>query len=475
MKHQCQKFAFALATITMSIGAAFAVPSPNQTQLLSPVLSGNSLPFRVVIQKAAFLLPVGIHSGALGTYNGLWIFIGGRTNGLHGFGPDPFPPDQQNTSVYVVNPQTGVVSSRSLRDPSSGLSRQEIDYLAVTSPESFQDGTTLYMAGGYGIDTATGTYGTKAVLTAFNLPGIVQWVMQPGNPSNNFVKNMRQVFNPIFQVTGGTMLKSGNVIQLIFGQNFTGVYTSGSNGNYTQVVREFQLKDSGGQLSVTVLPSKPASPNPNYRRRDLNVVPVILNNHNTLTYGAVAYAGVFTNAGGAWTVPVVINSNGDSVMADPNLPSTFKQAMNQYVCATANLYSRKTMSTYNVFFGGLSYGYFSSGVFTTDSELPFINQVTTVQMDKNGFFTQYIMNGEYPTIISTQSNPGNTLLFGAGADFIPSNIQQYANGVMDLDSIRQPTVIGYIVGGIQSTVPNTSSDSDSAASPYVFTVTLIPQ
>ena len=39
---------------------------------------------------------------------------------------------------------------------------------------------------------------------------------------------------------------------------------------------------------------------------------------------------------------------------------------------------------------------------------------------------------------------------------------------------RAPVAVGYIVGGIQSTLPNTNTTSDSAASPYVFTVTLVP-
>ncbi len=84
------------------------------------------------------------------------------------------------------------------------------------------------------------------------------------------------------------------------------------------------------------------------------------------------------------------------------------------------------------------------------------------------------MDSQYPTILSTQSNPGNPLLFGAGAYLIPNNIREYPNHVMSLDAIRQPTVIGYIVEGIQSTLANTNIQSDSAASPYVFKVTLIP-
>jgi hypothetical protein len=84
------------------------------------------------------------------------------------------------------------------------------------------------------------------------------------------------------------------------------------------------------------------------------------------------------------------------------------------------------------------------------------------------------MDNQYPVILSTQANPGNQLLFGAGAYFLTSNISQYANGVLNLDNIRQSTVIAYVVGGIQSTLANTNTDADSAASPYVFKVTLVP-
>src|SRR6188472_3359497 len=65
----------------------------NQTDALSPVLPGSQLPFQVTIEKA-FEMPVGFHSGAVGVYKGLWVFIAGRTNGMHGFGPsNNFPPD----------------------------------------------------------------------------------------------------------------------------------------------------------------------------------------------------------------------------------------------------------------------------------------------------------------------------------------------------------------------------------------------
>lgn len=463
-----------LFTFSFAISNTFAKVVDNQTNDVSPILPGTVLPFQVVIEQAPFQLPVGFHSGVVGTYKGLWVFISGRMNGLHGFDGDPFPPDEQNTSIYVVNPKTGVTLSRSLKDPNSGLNQQQIDTLSVTSPEGYQDGETLYMAGGYGVDTATQTFGTKPVLTAFYLPGIVKWVTQPSS-KETVAKNMRQLYNPVFQVTGGQMFKLGKITQLIFGQNFDGVYTPSSNGEYTKQVRQFIIKSVGGNLAVDILSPKPSIPDENFRRRDLNIVPALLHQNNKFQYGLIAYAGVFTPSNGVWTVPVVIDQAGYPMMESPDSPNAFKQGMNQYVTATASLYSKKTTDLYHIFFGGISYGYFSSGVFQTDDEIPFINQVTTVSMNKNGLFTQFIMPNEYPVILSTRSNPGNPLLFGAGSYFIVNNISQYPNTVINLDHIRVPTVIGYIVGGIQSTLPNTNSNADSSASPYVFKVTLIPK
>jgi len=463
--------AFICLAALMNIKIAFA--TPNQTDTVNTVISQSGLPFSVVISLANFRLPVGYHSGAFGTYKGLWVILAGRINGLHGFDPtNNFPPDKQNTNVYVIDPNKGIVYTRSLTDPSSGLTQAQIETLTVTSPESFQQGDTLFMAGGYGVDTANATFSTKPILTAINLPGIITWVM---TGKGSVAKNIRQLTNPIFQITGGAMYRLGNMTQLVFGQNFAGQYTDTSNGDYSQQVRQFKINDNGTKLSVDIYNSMPGAPNPNFRRRDLTVLPTLLNNNQTLQFGLIAFAGVFTVDSGVWTVPVTINGVNDPVMADPNLPTSFKQAMNQYVTASASLYSRATSSMYHIFFGGASYGYFDNGTFTTDDEIPFINQVTTVQMDQNGNFTQYLMDNQYPTIVSTGSNPGNTLLFGAGARFIESIIPTYPNKVINLDGITKPTVIGHIIGGIMSTLPNTNTQSDSAASPYVFTVTLVPR
>jgi hypothetical protein len=457
-----------LVAISLLVKPLFA---QNQTEELSPVLPQDSLPFSLKIELAPFNLPQGLQAYASATYKGKWILLAGRTNGLHGFVSvgNNFPPLFQNTSVYVIDPLSGESWSRSLTEASSDLSQSEIDTLSTTASEFFQKGKTLYIVGGYGINTATGQMETKSTLTAINLKKLISWVIN-GNPTVK--QSIRQVSDPLLQVAGGALFQANShePFLLMLGQNFSGLYRGDSNGIYTQQIRKFWLSDNGKQLFFYTDPYTKTFPD--YRRRDLNIVPIIRKNKPAY----VAFAGVFTLDTGVWTVPITVFSNGASEEPNPSAPDTFKQAMNQYNCATFGLYSKQCKEMYVVFCGGISYGFFSGGQFQTNSKIPFINQVTTIKIDKHGQFTQYLMNAEYPYITSTGSNPGSQLLFGAEAQFFRSpHLPIFRNGVIHLDSIPiTPTLLGYIVGGIMSTQANTTVASDSTSSPYVFTVTLVP-
>ena len=450
----------------------------NQTADITPILPSDSLPFQISIELADFSLPNGLQGYVTGIYKGYWLLLAGRTNGVHGFssGNDNFPPLEQNTVVYVVNTLTGAVSSKSLHDPSSGLTQTQIDSLSVTAAEGYQNVNTLYVAGGYGVDTSTGQFNTKDALTAVDIPGLIHWVITP-SPGETASQYIRQTFHPFVQVTGGYLSQvnpHGDYL-LVFGQNFTGFYSDSSNGNYTQQVRSFRIIDNGKQFYIQ--PKLSSNINPSYRRRDLNVVPIIQKIGTNYRSALVALSGVFTLDTGVWTVPVTINADGSSFMADPNNPNTFKQGMNNYYSAYISLFSKKTKDTFIILLGGLSYGYFQSGVFITNPEIPFTNQVTTIKIDQKGNFSQHIMNNQYPVILSTGSNPGNQLYFGASCKFYPvSSLPRYPNDVFQYEKLgNKPILIGYIVGGIQSTVLNTNFITDSTASPYIFKVFLQPK
>jgi len=445
----------------------------NQTEDVTPVITNGALPFKISITVDDFQIPGGIHSAAVGQWGSQYLFITGRTNGLHGFANSgDFPPSEQNRNVFVVDTHNKRVQFRSLDDPLSGLSQAKIDTLSVVSPQSHQINNTLYITGGYGIDTATNTFSTKDTLTAINISGLIHWVANPSCTcrASDYI---RQISNPIFQVTGGVMYQFDQCpTLLIFGQNFIGNYTTASNGIYTRQVRAFDIVDDGCKLGVRIHES--TSPDPNYRRRDLNIIPIIKTNKCKDTPAYVALSGVFTLNTGIWTVPVEITTDGTPTMADPLSENTFKQAMNNYTSAHVELLS-KNGDMYTVLFGGITYGFFENGQFMTSTDFPFTNEITVVKRSASGNYQQFFLPVEYPVILSTQSNPGNRLRFGAGARFVLApDLPIFFNDVLNLKKIKKPTVIGYIIGGIQSTVANTNVISDSAASPYIFKVTLTP-
>lgn len=473
------RFGSIFTTLLACFSLSQSLSADNQTPTVSPVYPADELPFDVVIRQADFSLPKGIQSFAYGNYKGKWIFLTGRINGLHGFdnNNNNFPPNKQNRTVYVVDPEQKITFSRSLTSPGSGLTQKQIDELSVTSAQSTQHDDTLYISGGYGINTATGKFDTKDTLTAIDLEGLVHWVVDP-SPGETLAQHIRQVSDPIFQVAGGYMTRvNKDLWLLVFGQNYKGAYTPGKNGVYTEQIRRFKVSDHEDYLKVSVKSPKPEERDPNYRRRDLNVIPIVYEVLGLPVRGFLALSGVFTPSGGAWTVPVLISYDGKPTMADPEDPNTFKQAMNNYNSACVGLFSDEYKGMFVVLFGGISYGYFENGKLKTDDELPFINQITAIRLDRNGHFKQFKLKGSFPKILSTATNPGNRLRFGAASQFIlANNLPIFSNEVIKFDKLEKcQQLIGYIVGGIQSTLPNTTSPSDSAASPYIFEVFLKPK
>ena len=73
--------------------------------------------------------------------------------------------------------------------------------------------------------------------------------------------------------------------------------------------------------------------------------------------------------------------------------------------------------------------------------------------------------------------PNGTGNYGANAAFLQNPaLPAYTNGVLKLNTLAGPTVLGYMYGGIYSTVANTTGNTFSAtgASNQVFQIVLTP-
>jgi len=507
-------------TVTGSTAAGF-----------SPVTnwSAGVRPYEITLQSHTWSDPAnplpGLQSFASAVYDDEWVMLAGRTNGMHDFtdsGEANFPPNRQNVDVYVVNPVTKRTWHRSLAD-NTNLSLDQLSRLSATNTESFQRGDGFFVAGGYGAIltsasykavtgstsiVSSGSFVTHNSLTALHLPDLVGWVKSgtASLPANTVTQISGS--NDYFAVTGGEMVKAANgQVHLVFGQNFQGGYTGSSNGVYTSQVRSFTVDYTPGGGSVApTLSYSPVSASPQagddtqFRRRDLNVVPSIRRDPNdpaAVQEGMIAYAGVFTgpaiatgtgpvssSGNGVWTLPVEISAAGTPAMiGTTSTASSFVQPMNHYAAANLSMYSGSTGDFTTFLFGGITATTYDpqSGTLTYQAKYPFTNQITAVTRDVSGGYSQQYV-GEYP-YTPIVSGTRTFFLYGAGAKFftspgLPANVT-YANGVFRLDELLAlgTGTIGYIFGGIVSSVPNTFSRLDSTASPEIFSViiTAVPE
>ncbi|MEZ6102298.1 MAG: hypothetical protein R3E01_25450 [Pirellulaceae bacterium] len=465
----------ALALFAFIVLIAPTADAEHQTATVTTVDMAGNLPYRVQLREVDFGpadRPT-LQSYVAGHYDGKWLLIAGRTTGLHGFENNPglnFPVSGQNRDVWVIDLANRTSWHRSLQSAAAGLTDDQIASLTSTNLQFYQQGERLYTTGGYGV-TAFGNFATFDSLTAIDLPGMIAWTQGDTGTAS---QHLRQVRNPLFQVTGGAMFEIDGRTHLILGQDFRGGYTAGKTGIYTEQIRSFDIVDDGTTLSIANPSTTP--PDPNLRRRDLNVFPILSRDSSgEVSQGIVALSGVFTPSDGAWTVPVEIDATGLPTMADPSDPSTFKQPMNNYHSAKVGLYSASSGAMHEILFGGISLQYVdeTTGEIGIDDNFPFVNDITSVVIRDNGSYSQHHL-GYFPELTDPD---GNRLRFGANAEFFRAEgIEAYANGVINMDELTDETVIGYVYGGIAANAPHVRGvpGAVSGASNRIFEVVYIP-
>ncbi len=472
-------------TFTNALPSYFQPTAPTPSPSPPPVVAtATNLPFTLDIQPVSMPgLPaiqslVYAQDNVSGSpFQGDWLLFGGRTNGLHSFNAnDNFPPQDENESIYVVDPTTGQIWSTTWA--ATDVTASWLPPLYSTNQQSYQNGNTLYTVGGYGaVDQGGGNYSdysTYDALTALNVNGMITAVVNKGDVAA--LSQIQQIQDPRLTDTGGEMSMLNGLAYLVLGQIFEGEYdpvtNTGATQTYLDEIQAFQINYTGASLSISNYQAQ--NDQVNFRRRDYNLGSVDLPDGQP---ALEIYGGVFTpgpgtlaSAGSGYRNPILIEGIGDTQL----LP--YQQTFNQYSSSHISLFDASTGTMDTIFLGGISLydanfpaGQMSLPLFNVapyPEALPFVNDVTTLEQQANGTTLEYAMANQLPG------------MYGSEASFFPiTGLPQSANGVFDLDGLLsgQPTTLGYLYGGIVSTLGSTTNQTtQTAASNALFKVVLVP-
>lgn len=407
----------------------------------------------VVLEPIEISSVGGVQSYACGTYEGKWLIVGGRLDGLHRRQPwASFDEAGHNDQLMVIDP----ITEQSWNAPLTSLPISIQEQLSSTNMEFMQVDEMLYIVGGYGFSATEDDHITYPYLTAINLSIVVDAIVNGNSISNGF----RQIEDETLAVTGGYLEMIGDVFHLVGGQRFDGRYNPMGNPTfvqeYTDAVHRFTISDNGTDLSLFFQDS--FNDSDNLHRRDFNVVPQIMPDGSE---GLTAFSGVFqVSADIPFLSAVNIDANGYAVQAG------FSQYYNHYHCANVPLYSATNNEMHNLFFGGIAQYYDDNGVLVQDNEVPFVNTIARVSRTADGTMSEFKLPQVMPALL------------GSGAEFIMAEgVASYPNGVLDLDFLENDTnMIGYIYGGIESSQPNIfwiNTGNESTANASIFKVSIV--
>jgi hypothetical protein len=492
----------------------------------------------------------GLHSFVSATDGKYWLLLGGRTNGLHWFvqsssggtvpPPNAFPPAMANRMAWVLDPVTG----RAWSSPLQNLPANFRDHLSAGNAQGYQDGDTLYVVGGYGLDTSSGSMTTFGLVTAVRVKETIAAILNgaaidgflqqtatytscplAGTNAYNACTNNSTVIGKFncaqYQGTpkwatctnemlaycrtqqtaatgtcvknvmlgnrqgqpqgtayylknsGGGLEKVGSIFQLVFGQDFEGMYSvsEGDYGKwpvtqtYSQRVAAFQFTPQPLQVDLlNVVLQDPNDATAPFNRRDLNVTPAI--EPSTGQARIVAFGGVFKpGQDTAYREPILIQNAGDPMNFTVKVDAGYLQMMSQYDCARVPLYDRVAHESTTLFLAGISLYYLDTktGRLRMDEGLPFGQDLSALTLNAAGSWTEVV-----------RSVPLGRYL-GADAAFLRDpGISAAPNGVIYLDGLDLPKRVGWMFGGIESQSPRggSSNGSGTIASNALFEVWL---
>jgi len=122
------------------------------TALFTSSSYAQTPPFNISIEPINITGLGGLQAYAFGQYNGKWLIIGGRLDGLHRRQPfAAFDVAGNSNQLLVIDP----VTHQKWSAPITSLSVALQERLSSTNMEFHQEGNFLYVVGGYGYDIAT--------------------------------------------------------------------------------------------------------------------------------------------------------------------------------------------------------------------------------------------------------------------------------------------------------------------------------
>jgi len=398
----------------------------------------------------------GLHSFAFGQFDGKWLFIGGRRDGIHARQPfAAFPQASNNTEIFVVDIRERQLWSTSVQSLPVPLKEQ----LQSSNMEFYQDGEVLYLIGGYAFSASTGNHITYPKLTAVRVSELINAVIN----NQNIAPFFTQITHDNFAVTGGQLGKIGDTFYLVGGHRFDGRYNPmgpdhgpGFSQEYTNQIRKFNIVFSNGQLQFT---NFQAITDPvHLHRRDYNLVPQIFPDGRQ---GYTISSGVFQiQTDLPFLYPVDITEQGYTPV------TSFTQYLSNYHSARVAIYDSLQNQMHSLFFGGISQYYYQNGQLIQDNLVPFVNTISLVTRNADGTLQEFQLPEEMPG------------LRGASAEFIlNTELPHYTNEVIKINLLSADTLkIGHIAGGINSTIRNpfeSNQTSLTTAGNTVYEVRLI--
>ena len=509
------------------VGAVMACIPPHFEPEPEPEPGAGDVPYRLILEPRTVEGLPGLHSVAYGVHDGTLVMMAGRVNGLHGFAPSreaakapSFPRDKANDTVYAVDLAAArLVGQATVND----LPKAIADQLRATNTQSTVLGEWLYIVGGYG-----STLDDKSLISlnqalAIHLPSFIDRLAAGGPLDLDFAREHLYVGvpeNETMNVTGGDLQTLDGKFLLTFGHRFDGLYTPGGGGvrqEYIESVRVFDLEmtddtdvDGLRQLKITYLGQEPnpgfdqnmgqviagkepqapgatynipQDPDGPYHRRDLPVRTALDPSGQARI---AAYGGVFK--GGrmeGYVEPIYITPDASRKAGIAlEVDTSAAQLMSQYECPAVAVYSASRQAMYTTFYAGISQYYWdeASGTLKHDAVnmmkspprdgLPFINTVSTFRVTADGS-AQYLHDGELFPPAPLACGEHTAAYLGAETIFAPVAGVATENEVILLDEVTEPTVIGYLFGGIASTGPY-PVDGVTCAAAALYEVRLDP-